>query len=186
MDAVITNNSVNSPKELHAARKLGVIFTVIGIFLLVPLVFLIALYKMNDSRLDAQTTSTSVTIHEKIDDEDDTIYKPTYEFEVNGKTYICESSISSSIRPNESNVTIYYESTNPNNCASDYTRTRVKFFYFFLILPVVFIIVGIVLIVTSTKRLKNSNSSNGTTASQQPPTIPSSSGTDLSQGYDLS
>ena len=167
MGTNITSNSVNSPKELHATRKLGIIFTVIGIFLLVPLVFLIALYKMNDSRLDAQTTSTSVTIHEKIDDEDDTIYKPTYEFEVNGKTYICESFISSSIRPDEGNVTIYYESAN-------------------LILPVVFIIVGIVLIVTSTKRLKNNNSSNGTTASQQPPTVPSSNGTDLSQGYDLS
>ena len=53
MDADITNNSVNSPKELHAARKLGIIFTVIGFFLLVLLVFLISLYEMNDSRLDA-------------------------------------------------------------------------------------------------------------------------------------
>lgn len=186
MDADITNNSVNSPKELHTARKLGIIFTIIGIFLLALLVFLIALYKMNDSRLDAQTTSTSVTIHEKIDAENDTIYKPTYEFKVNDKTYICESSISSSIHPDEGNVTIYYESANPNNCASDYTRTGVKFFYFFLVVPVVFIIVGIVLIVTSTKRLKNSSSSDRTTASQQPPTIPSSSSTDLSQGYNLS
>ena len=186
MDAYTTNNSVNSPKELHAVRKLGIIFTVIGILLLVPPVLLIALHKMNDSRLDAQTISTSVTIHEEIDAENDTLYKPTYEFKVNDKTYICESSISSSIRPNEGNVTIYYDSANPNNCASDYTRTEVKFLYFFFIIPVVFIIVGIVLIVTSTKRLKNSSSSNETTASQQPPTIPSSSGTDLSQGYNLS
>ncbi len=186
MDIDITNNSVNSPKELHTARKLGIIFMVIGILLLVLLVFLISLYKMNDSRLDAQTTSTSVTIHEKIDVENDTMYKPTYEFEVNGKAYFCESSVSSSIRPDEGNVTIYYESTNPNNCASDYTRTGIKFIYFFLVLPIVFIIVGIVLIVTSTKRLKNNNFPNGTTASQQPPTTPSSSGTDLSQGYNLS
>ncbi|MCR4753287.1 MAG: hypothetical protein K5837_02610 [Candidatus Saccharibacteria bacterium] len=186
MDIDITNNSVNSPKELHTARKLGIIFTVIGISLLALLAFLIALYKMNDSQLDAQTTSTSATIHEKIDAENDTLYKPTYEFKVNDKTYICESFISSSIRPDEGNVTIYYESANPNNCASDYTRTGARFFYFFLIIPVVFIIVGIVFIVTSTKRLKNSSSSNGATASQQPPTIPSSSGADLSQGYNLS
>ena len=177
----------NTPEELHKAKRLGVIFLIIGIITLAIIGSLIIASKNNESKMDAQTTSTSVSINEKRDDDGDMMYRPIYTYEVDGQTYTCETSFSSSIHPSENNATIYYESSNPSNCASDYSRTGEKFFYLFLILPAVFIIVGISSIKAASSKLEHGAFlKDSTTPSQQPPTPPSSSSTGTSQGYDLS
>ena len=53
--------------------------------------------------LDSTVTSTSVEVKSYISDEGNTMYSPVYTYEVNGKTYKCESTSSSSIYPSNDN-----------------------------------------------------------------------------------
>ena len=73
--------------------------------------------------LDSTLTSTSVEVKSYISDEGNTMYSPVYTYEVNGKTYKCESTSSSSIYPNNDNKTVYYDSKNPSNCMTKYSKS---------------------------------------------------------------
>ena len=42
---------------------------------------------------------------------------------VNGKTYKCESTSSSSIYPSNDNKKVYYDSKNPSNCMTKYSKS---------------------------------------------------------------
>ena len=51
------------------------------------------------------------------------MYSPVYTYEVNGKTYKCESTSSSSIYPSNDNKKVYYDSKNPSNCMTKYSKS---------------------------------------------------------------
>ena len=83
-------------------------------------------------RLDSTVTSTSVEVKSYISDEGNTMYSPVYTYEVNGKTYKCESTSSSSIYPSNDNKTVYYDSKNPSNCMTKYSKSGNTILLFYL------------------------------------------------------
>ena len=72
--------------------------------------------------LDSTVTSTNVEVKSYISDEGNTMYSLVYTYEVNGQTYKCEPTSSSSIYPSNDNKTVYYDSKNPSNCMTKYSK----------------------------------------------------------------
>ena len=56
-------------------------------------------------------------------DSDSTLYYPIYYFKVKGKEYTCESKSGSSTYPKESKNKVYYDSSNPQKCKTQYEKS---------------------------------------------------------------
>ena len=61
---------------------------------------------------------------------------------------------SSSIYPGEENKTVYYDSKNPNNCITEYSKSSNKILILVMILPLIFIVVAIHGLSKTKKRVK--------------------------------
>ena len=98
---------------------------VVGIFFAIFALFLHFSYENKKNELDGNTLSISTTYTTKKSTyrsksshrhKTKTMYQPTYQFVVDNKTYFCKSNSSSSVKPSNKPITIYYSSANPNNC----------------------------------------------------------------------
>ena len=104
---------------------------VVGILFAVFALFIHFSYENKKNELDGNTISIKTTYTTKKSKyrsesrhrhrhrhkhETKTMYQPTYQFVVNNKTYFCTPNSSSSVKPSNKPITIYYDSTNPNNC----------------------------------------------------------------------
>ena len=88
------------------------IFGILGIYL--------TFFYSNTSKYDSETTAYRIDANERYDDEDGTLYYPIYHFKVDGRDYECKTKGGSSFSPNESKNKVYYDSTNPTNCMTQY------------------------------------------------------------------
>lgn len=141
-------------KNVKKGKKLYYIFLVFGIvFFLILGAVLISNYNRLNS-LDSTTTSTNVVIKSHIDDNGTTMYSPVYYYQVDGIEYSCSSNSSSSINPGTSNKTVYYNSNNPSNCMTEYSKSSNSFLLIFLLIPIVFMIIGIINISKINKRVR--------------------------------
>lgn len=136
--------------------KKGIIFYFIpiffGIIILAALIFIFILSSKELKKLDSSVMSNNVKIESVINEEGSTMYKGIYYYDVDGITYKCSSSGSTSIRPSTKNKLIYYEKQHPTNCS---TNKKLKYIIlFFLVVPIVFLIIGIKNIIRINKRLK--------------------------------
>lgn len=95
----------------------------VGIIMLIIMGWVYISSVKKAKRLDSTVTSTSVEVKSYISDEGNTMYSPVYTYEVNGKTYKCESTSSSSIYPSNDNKTVYYDSKNSSNCMTKYSKS---------------------------------------------------------------
>ena len=140
-------------KNIKKGYKIWIIFLIIGIviFGILSCVFTSNHTKYKD--LDSSTLSTNVDYNEYEDDEDGTMYKPTYYYKVSGYTYSCESKWSTSMKPKRT-AKIYYSSNNPRNCLTASDKTANSFLLLFLLLPLSFIIIGLVGILKINKRIQ--------------------------------
>ena len=149
-------------KNIRKSKKFFAIFIIAGvIFAAIMLgIFIASLFKQ--STLDSTTTSISVDENGHLDSDDDYVYSPIYTYEVDGKQYTCKSNVSSSIRPGSENKTIYYDSKDPSQCMSEYTKGTNSFILIFTIIPAIFIIIGGIFIHKTNVRVKKVEALNQT------------------------
>lgn len=142
---------INNVKK---GRRFYYIFLFIGIlfFIIFGAIYVSNVKKLNS--LDSTTLSTKVEVTSYIDDEGSRMYSPVYYYEVNGQSYSCSSSASSSNNPGTENKTVYYDSSNPSRCMSEYSKSSNTFIFIFLAIPVIFVIVAIVNIRKVNKKIK--------------------------------
>lgn len=84
-------------------------------------------FSSDTSKYDSNTKASRIDVRERYDS-DGTMYTPVYYFYVNGQEYSCESKGSGSSYPNESKNTVYYESSNPTKCLTEYDASGGKLF----------------------------------------------------------
>lgn len=104
--------------------------------------------------LDSKTISTRVEANLHHDEDGGTMYSPIYYYEVNGKSYSCSSRVSSSVNPGIENKTVYYNSKNPSDCMTEYSKTVNYILLAFLVLPISFIAFAVVYIRKINKRVR--------------------------------
>ena len=95
-----------------------VLFGAIGIYL--------TFFRSNVSKYDSKTKAYDMYVSESEDSDGNTMYRPTYYFEVDGKKYECKSGVSSSSYPKKNKNTIYYDSSNPKKCLTEYEKSSSK------------------------------------------------------------
>lgn len=79
------------------------------------------------NKYDSQTEAYRIDPNERYDSDDGTTYQPIYYYSVNGKEYECRAVISSSSYPKESKNIVYYDSSNPAKCKTEYEKSTGKF-----------------------------------------------------------
>ena len=80
----------------------------------------------NTNKYDSQTKAYKIDPNEYYDSEDKIIYNPIYYFEVDGNNYECEAKGTSSY-PKKNKNTVYYDSSNPTKCKTEYEKSTSKF-----------------------------------------------------------
>lgn len=106
-------NKKNIPLYLCIA-----IFGILGIYL--------TFISGNTDKYNSQTKAYRIDPNESYDIDDGTTYQPIYYFKVKGKEYECRSKTGSSTYPNEKNNAVYYDSSNPTNCKTEYEKSTNK------------------------------------------------------------
>jgi len=141
-------------KNVKRGRSFFYIFLVIGLFFLFIIVgiFIFSIIKFNS--LDSSVLSTSVEVQSHINDEGSVMYSPVYYYEVDSQNYSCASSASSSVKSSTQNNTVYYDSKDPSNCMTEYSRSGNFIILLFLIIPVIFILIAVINIRKINKRIK--------------------------------
>ena len=149
-------------KNVKKGKKFYAIFIVAGAIFMAVMLFIFIADLTHQSSLDSSVMSTSVEIKQHIDDEGSTMYSPVYTYEVDGKEYQCGSNSSSSIKPSSDNTTIYYDSKNPEDCYSEYSKGANMWILGFMLIPILFIVIGVIFISKINKRVKKINELNQT------------------------
>lgn len=141
-------------KNVKKGKRLFYIFLIAGVlfFILISGILVSNIIKLNS--LDSTVLSTSVEVKSYINDEGTTMYSPVYYYVVNGLSYSCSSNSSSSINPGTENKTVYYDSSNPTNCMTEYSKSSSYIIAIFLIIPIVCIGIGVINIKKANKRIK--------------------------------
>lgn len=110
-------------------RRFWLIFLLLGLFVIIFAFIFFIFFFIKKIPLNREAHGILEYYDERINDEGTRLYQPSYKFKVNGKEYICKSSVSSSNMPSSESV-ILYEKVNPSNCS---VKNDYKFLYFLLI-----------------------------------------------------
>lgn len=141
-------------KNVKKGRRFFYLFLFLGIFFFIVMTVYSVSSIIKLKSFDSSVTSTNVEVKSYISDEGDIMYSPVYSYVVDGRDYVCTSGMSSTVNPGNSNKTVYYDSSNPSNCMTEYSKSGNTFLLFFTLLPILFIIVAVVNINKVNKRVK--------------------------------
>lgn len=141
-------------KNVKKGRRFFYIFLAAGILFLFIFGGMFVSNTIKSNSLNSTVLSTRVEIKSYVNDEGTTMYSPVYYYEVNGQNYSCDSNSSSSINPGTQNKNVYYDSKNPSNCMTEYSKTGNYITLLFLLLPIIFILVAVINIRKVNKRVK--------------------------------
>lgn len=141
-------------KNVKKGRRFFYLFLFLGIFFFIVMTVYSVSSIIKLKSFDSSVTSTNVEVKSYISDEGDIMYSPVYSYVVDGGDYVCTSGMSSTVNPGNSNKTVYYDSSNPSNCMTEYSKSGNNFLLFFTLLPILFIIVAGVNINKVNKRVK--------------------------------
>ena len=110
-------------KNVKKGKNIFYIFLAVGLLFLFILcgVFIANIIRSNS--LDSTVLSEHVEVKSYINDEGTTMYSPVYYYSVNGKNYTCGSNSSSSSNPGTKNRNVYYNSKNPSDCMTEYSKS---------------------------------------------------------------
>ena len=100
------------------------VYVCIAIFGILGVYF--TFFASNTSKYDSKVEAYRISPNESYDSDGNSVYYPTYYFEVDGKEYECKTTNGSSKYPNEKNNMVYYDSTNPEKCTTDYAKSTSK------------------------------------------------------------
>ena len=93
------------------------VFGIVGVYL--------TFFAGNTGKYDSKVEAYKIEVNESYDSDGNSIYNPTYYFNVNGDNFKCES-MGSSKYPDEKKNIVYYDSTNPKNCKTAYDASTSK------------------------------------------------------------
>ena len=130
-------------KNVKKGKKFYLIFFLAGLLFFLIIGGIIVSGLLKKAKLDATTMSTAVDVNTYTSDEGNTLYSPSYYYEVGGKEYKCDSDSSSSIHPGEGSKKVYYNSRKPEECMTEYSSNSNKILVVVLLLPIVFMAMGI-------------------------------------------
>lgn len=88
--------------------------------------FYLTFFAGNINKYNSKTTAYRISPNESIDRDGNTVYQPIYYFKVDGREYECMTNGGSSFKPNEKKNVVYYDSANPEKCATQYGKTTSK------------------------------------------------------------
>ena len=121
-----------------------------GMFLLVGILFWVIIGGVMLQRvlrrveMDSEVKAYDVKINKKYSSEDELLYYPTYYYEVDGQKYTYSLAYSTNVGVSkmEKENTIYYKSSNPQECVSEY-ETKMSGWYILAMLFIgVFVVAG--------------------------------------------
>ena len=107
----------------------------------------------NINMYDSQTKAYRIDPNERWDS-DGSLYYPIYYFKVNGEDYQCKSKAGSSSIPNQNKNIVYYDSTNPEKCKTEYEKSSSR------IGGIICLVVTAVIIILAIKNPSNNTSQN--------------------------
>lgn len=142
-----------SVKNVKKGKNLYIIFLVAGLFATIIFAFIMISNSNKLKSLDSTVTSTKVEINTHKDSDGNILYSPTYYYEVDGIEYTCPSTSSSSAKPKTDNANVYYDSKNPSECMTEYSKSSNKFCLIGVAIGVLFIVVAIINMVKVNKRV---------------------------------
>lgn len=128
-------------KKARGGIGVGITFFLAGLFFFVILAVIAFGSITRKNALDGETKATTINWESYYDSDNGTMYRPIYSYEVNGESYTCRSSTSSSSRSGAKG-TVYYDTKNPENCMTDFDNGTNFIVIGFLLLPIIFMIVG--------------------------------------------
>ena len=105
-------------------KKELLVYLCIAIFGFLGLYFTFVTGDVN--KYDRQTKAYRIDPNSSYDNDNNTIYNPTYYFKVNGKNYQCKSKYGSSFTPDDDKNMVYYDSSNPEKCTTEYEKSNGK------------------------------------------------------------
>ncbi len=105
--------------NIKKEKKTPMLFIIFGS---VIILFFLSVYLygvIKNSSYDSQVKADYVDYKERINSEGYLVYSPVYHFTADGNSYSCNSNVISNKMPKVNSV-VYYNSSNPNNCLTDY------------------------------------------------------------------
>ena len=93
------------------------LFGIVGVYL--------TFFAGNTDKYDSQVKAYRIYPNES-SDSDSVTYQPIYYFRVNGTEYECRAKTGSSSYPSDDKNTVYYDSSDPTNCKTEYEKSTSK------------------------------------------------------------
>jgi len=108
-------------------------------FLFVAVVIYTILFAVGKQAFEIKSNTNAYTNASKIEvltnNSDGSVqYSPIFYFNVDGKEYTCKTSFSRGSRPSVTKNKLYYNSSNPNICISEYELSQLPVIFIFIIL----------------------------------------------------
>lgn len=122
-------------------------FLLVAFFLLILFGGFYIYHSLKLKSLNSVTLSTSVELNTDRNDENEIMYSPIYYYVVDGVTYSCASNSSSNVSPGTSNRNVYYDSSDPSKCMTEYSKTSNTIslvVIFLLVIYILFIFVKLI------------------------------------------
>ena len=141
-------------KNLKTERFLYKLPIYIGLLILLIIDGIIAINIIRKKSFDSYVVTRHIEIESHENSDGDTMYKPVYYYNIDGKQYKCKPSSSSSNISKIRNGKVYYDSKNPSKCITDYSLKENKILLILNIIPLGFIIPGILLTIKANKKIK--------------------------------
>lgn len=105
--------------------------------------------------LDSEVKADRVEVNSHVDSEGSIMYSPIYYYDVNGVEYTCSTGFSSNTYPDTEGVTVYYDSSDPSNCLTDYSKSNsILILLIFGGIGLLVMVIGFVQVVKVNKRVK--------------------------------
>lgn len=129
-------------KNLKKGYRFGIPFFLVGLLFVVIGIFICFGGMIKKTQLDSEVEAYEVDPGKHRDSEDGIMYSPIYYFEVDGESYQCGITGSSSIAVSSKNKMVYYDSEDPNNCVTDYETSPSIVMFIFPLMGAVFCFIG--------------------------------------------
>lgn len=141
-------------KNLKKGISNGMIFLLAGLFFFLIIGYITFSGMIKKQMLDEVVEAYKIDDNCHLDSDGNNMCSPIYYYKVNNIDYQCKLSYSSSSKVNVNQKNVYYDSSNPNNCVTDYTAKPQFFMYLIMLFPLIFVFVGAVQIIKVIKKIK--------------------------------
>ncbi|MEG1142776.1 MAG: hypothetical protein RSE41_10120 [Clostridia bacterium] len=147
-------------KNVKKGKNPYFIFLVAGLLFFVIVSRILVSNHLKLKSLASNILSTRIEINSHYNDEGVLLYSPIYHYTVNGANYACSSNTSSNVNPGTANKIVYYDSKNPSNCMTEYSKSSDVVLLVFMIMPVILIVIAVVNMRKISKRVRLINDLN--------------------------